>query len=841
MQKTAPSRVGSLTRSVLFRSIVGIVGILPGVSSLSAMEPDAEGLKFFETKIRPLLIQHCADCHGADTQESDLRVDTYLGLSEGGTSGPAVVPGKLEDSLLMAAISYKDENLKMPPDQKLPESDINLLKEWIERGAPHPEKGATSSVMPRRGKIDLDEAREYWAFKPLAQTQVPELPKNDWVKNPIDAFVLKRFEELNLRPVPAADKRTLIRRATFDLTGLPPTQNEVTDFLADQSPQAFEKVIDRLLASPRYGERWGRHWLDVARYADSNGLDENVAYVDAWRYRDYVFNSFNSDKPYDRFLTEQIAGDLLYQQEKTTLQPDGTRKPIDEDFDLLIATGFLSIGPKVLAEKDSAKMEMDIIDEQIDTIGQAVLGLTLACARCHDHKFDPIYTADYYAIAGILKSTKTMKSFKVVAQCNEHEIPTAVEREQRKQRDEVIAKKQAEIDTLVKAENKKLAESTGAKPDSAPPKDAEKKYPEEAKNELKKLRDELAELKKANKPLSTAMGVQDSTPANIKIHVRGSHLTLGREVERGVPQVLSINGAITIPEGTSGRLELARWMTDAKNPLTPRVAVNRMWRWHFGTGLVSTPDNFGKLGTAPSHPELLDWLAGQFIERGWSFKSMHKLIMLSSTYQMSTQRDPQNELVDVDNQYHWRANVRRLEAENIRDALLSVSGVINFQMGGAPLNLEKNAYIFNHTSKDGTEYDTPRRSVYLPVIRNNLYDVFSLFDYSTADITLGDRPNSTVAPQALFMMNSPLMIQTSEALAGIILQENVTDEIRIQNLYEAALARPATVEEQTAFRQYLSRIETVLQESGNDPDIKKTAWVAAIQTLLASNEFIYIN
>ncbi|HEY1065968.1 MAG TPA: DUF1549 domain-containing protein, partial [Pirellulales bacterium] len=351
-------------------------GVVP--ASVFAAEADAEGIKFFEAKIRPLLAKHCAECHDAATQESELRVDTYAGLLLGGKIGPAIVPGSVDESLLISVVNYKDENLKMPPDGKLPDADVALLKEWIARGAPHPEADGAAPA-PRRGKIDLAEGRRHWSFQPVQRPDVPA-SSDAWIKNPIDAFVLRELQSHKLTPVPPADKRTLLRRATFDLTGLPPTPEETAEFLADESPQAFEKVVDRLLASPRYGERWGRHWLDVARYADSNGLDENVAHTDAWRYRDYVVDSFNKDKPFNRFIIEQIAGDLLYKQEKMAAQPDGSLKPIDDDFELLIATGFLSLGPKVLAEKDQVKMEMDIIDEQIDTVGQAVLGVTLACA-----------------------------------------------------------------------------------------------------------------------------------------------------------------------------------------------------------------------------------------------------------------------------------------------------------------------------------------------------------------------------------------------------------------------------------------------------------------------------
>ena len=810
-------------------------------SSLKASEPDAEGIKFFETKIRPLLVEHCIDCHGADSQESELRLDTFAGMMTGGHIGPVMVPGSVDESLLISVVRYKDETLRMPPEKKLSDEEIALLTEWVAKGSPHPEKEASGSVAPRRGKIDFEEAKNYWAFRPVTRPELPQTASDPWVKNPIDAFMLDSLRSHKLNPVAPASKLTLIRRATFDLTGLPPTPEEIAEFVADNSPEAFEKVIDRLLASKEYAERWGRHWLDVARYADSNGLDENVAFTDAWRYRNYVIQSFHENKPFDRFILEQVAGDLLYEQEKMQTQPDGTRKPIDEDFNLLIATGFLSLGPKVLAEKDPVKMEMDIIDEQIDALGQSILGLTLACARCHDHKFDPLSTEDYYAVAGILKSTQTMASFKVVAKTYEHEIPTAKEREERKQRDGVIAAKQAEINEAVKAANVALAEMTGADKAAAPPKDAETKYREETKAALKKLRDELADLKAKNTPLPTAMGVKDGEATDLKVHIRGSHLTLGKVVPRGVPQVIAFNGPLTLPEKGSGRLELARWLVDPRNPLTPRVAINRIWGWHFGQAIVPTPDNFGKLGTAPTNPQLLDWLASEFIAQGWSMKAMHKLIMLSNTYQMSTAEDPANALVDVDNKLQWRANVRRLEAEAVRDSILAISGQLDRGLAANPLNIEKGKLIFDHTSKDNTGYDTFRRSVYLPVVRNNLYDVFSLFDYSAADVTTGRREVSTVAPQALFMLNSPLMLSSSEALAERLLREGATDEQRIQRLYFLCLGREPTPAEIERTLQYRAKFSQLIEAAQNTSATEQSIWSALVQSVLASNEFIYVN
>jgi Protein of unknown function (DUF1549)/Protein of unknown function (DUF1553) len=414
------------------------------------------------------------------------------------------------------------------------------------------------------------EPGKHWAFQPPTLPAIPAVKDAAWARTPLDHFILAGLEARDLKPAPPADRRTLIRRATFDLTGLPPSPEEVESFVHDASPQALEKLIERLLASPAYGERWGRHWLDVARYADSNGLDENVAHGNAWRYRDHIVAAFNRDKPYDQFLVDQLAGDLL---------PDSANRQ-----ERLIATGFLSLGPKVLAEPDPRKMEMDIVDEQIDTVGQAFLGLTLGCARCHDHKFDPISTQDYYGLAGIFLSTRTMQSFKKVARW--HENP--------------------------------LVAVPAPLPRGAP-------------------------------AVPSAMGVTEGTVVEAAVLRRGSPLAPGKIVPRRFPIFLAGEQQPPLPAEQSGRLELARWLVCKDHPLTSRVMVNRIWRWHFGQGLVRSVDNFGLLGEKPSHPELLDWLAQRFVESGWSIKAMHRLIMLSSTYQMSSAHNARAAELDPDN------------------------------------------------------------------------------------------------------------------------------------------------------------------------------------------------
>lgn len=780
-------------------------------------ETDSEGIRFFELKVRPLLLEHCADCHGAETQESDLRLDSPAHLLAGGKSGPVVVSGKPDQSLLISAVRFKDEALQMPPKDKLSDDKIATLVHWVEMGAPVPDM----MVLARKQRIpfDLEVVRQHWSFKPIQRPQVPKVAQTN-VSHPIDQFILAKLQEQGLTPVEPASKRVLIRRAYLDLIGLPPTPEQVQEFFNDQSPQAFAKVVDELLASPRYGERWGRHWLDVARYADSNGLDENVAHGNAWRYRDYVIDSFNSDKPYDQFIREQLAGDMLEGEESNK-------------HERLIATGFLSLGPKVLAEGDETKMQMDIIDEQIDTTGRLFLGLTLGCARCHDHKFDPIRADDYYALAGIFKSTNTMESLKRIAKWNEHIIASPKQLEEKRIHDALIAATQLEIERLKKEQMENKTVSVDAIGEKTTPV-AEESAPSLAE-QLKSLEAKLKELKEQTPELPTAMGVLEGKPVDVPIHVRGSHLSLGREVSRGIPLVLAKDDPTLRHPEQSGRLELANWLASVENPLTSRVFVNRIWRWHFGTGLVGTVDNFGVLGKKPTHPELLDWLAAEFMEQGWSVKEFHRLIMSSRIYQMASTYSAENAAIDPENQFHWRSNKLRMEAEVFRDSLLALSGQLDTTMGGSLLHVKNREFIFNHTSKDETNYDSPRRSVYLPVIRNNLYVGFSLFDYTDASVPNGDRSTSTVAPQALYALNSDVVLNASEALAAKLMAQHPDDlESRIHDLFERTFARHPQPAEVSEIQKFLKQSESTRQQSPTQ------SWTALCQTFLISNEFLYV-
>jgi hypothetical protein len=773
----------------------------------------------------------------------------------------------------------------------------------------------------------LDGERKFWAFRPVGD---PEVPKVDGdagaVATPIDAFVIEQLKEKGIRPAPPADRQNLIRRATYDLIGLPPTVSEVEAFASDTATNAFEKVIDRLLVSKHYGVRWGRHWLDVARYADSNGLDENLAYGHAWRYRDYVIDSFNQGKPFDRFVIEQIAGDLL---------PGANQETIT-------ATGFLALGAKVLAEKDTEKLFMDVVDEQIDTVSKAFLGMTISCARCHDHKFDPVSQQDYFGLAAIFKSTKTVfEKTGTIKYWTEHSFASEGETERlKKVNAEVGRRKKAATDFQSKetvrirgaaraqateyliaatrfepnaslevvarvaqpfglhsrilhhcrlhleyhqddaffGEWHRLAGDTNAIERHYRPlfEDAQKAFKAVYRSDPKKkalddprlapahsaLYDKsgflavppipalafdagkLAELRRleevarvyesAAPDQSAAMGVADGKVlTTMALHIRGDHNSPGKPVKREFPKVLRWSSARPIlPDGQSGRLELGRWIGDTRNPLTARVFVNRVWRWHFGRGLVETTENFGRLGDRPSHPKLLDWLAREFMRSGWDVKQLHKLIMNSAVYQRSTQHPHEEIAVAADpvNELWWRFDLRRLEAEQIRDSILLVSGLLDETMGGKTIPLRNRQFVFNHTSQDHTGYEQRRRrAAYLPVVRNHLCEVFQQFDYPDPATPTGNRNTTVVAPQALLMMNSPLVLDAAEALADRL---SVGDPAaQVDRAYQLVFARvPTEVERQRAVG--------FISGSTGEP---RQVWALFCQSLLASNEFMFLN
>ena len=1125
---------------------VGLIAIgLVGPTNVS-LGDDAADAAFFETKVRPLLIARCVECHGSEEPKSGFRLDSRDAILTGGESGPAAVAGKPDKSLLIDVIGYRN-SIQMPPKAKLPEAEIATLTEWVRRGLPWPNSSpsAPSTAAPATAPMDFtEEQKAFWAFQPVKREGPSDVKNSAWVRSPIDQFLLAELEAKGLSVSPEADRRTMMRRVTLDLIGLPPTPAEVAEFVDDKSPDALERVVDRLLASPRYGERWARHWLDVARYADSNGLDENLAYANAFRFRDYVVKAMREDKPYDRFLIEQIAGDLLEPQEinPVNVEQAAISPAMPESIDALVATGFLCLGAKMLAEDDPVKMQMDIIDEQVDTIARAVMGLTMGCARCHDHKYDPLTTEDYYGLAGVFKSTLTMDTFTVVARW--HERPLASSQQERYRNElqkiaesakQVVEKRKTDATESVLAEarqhagaymlaatrevqladqlsaakprgnlpnpqeiagaifieaedylrgnvlkdrenygkeigvlvnrgetpnfteyefdtrhagiyqfelryaavtsrpvklfvNGKLVKSNAAsritgswnsdsqtwfvecfvslnagrnsvrleQPQFFPhidkllltpadagestsedasaqslaeaiaaelrihpsltqqwtktlqeaksnpnsiltawnqfvrdkrltadpahaengvarllgeiqpaslielanryellfadaqqswtamkatdagkgaanltdpildaarrllvspngpfkiPADIESLFAADAVDQLKSLREEQSRKEMAVPKYPETMAVADAKPENLKIHLRGSHLTLGREVPRQLPRIFSHSKSRELTNG-SGRLQLAEWLTSPRHPLTARVMVNRIWQWHFGHGLVRSPDNFGRLGDRPSHPALLDWLADEFSRggtegpnpRAWSLKTAHRLLIDSAAYRQNTEMNALAALADPENRLLWRFNRQRMDVEVLRDSLLMLSGLLDETPGGTMLPTANRTYVTSTANVNPAIYNSNRRSIYLPVVRSALFEVFTAFDFADPSTLAGQRDQTTVAPQALFMMNSAFVLDQVHAISKRLLGQNEVDEsVRIRLLYQLAYSRLPSDAEVNRGVGYLDRMRVALNQSGiGASEIELRTWTSLCRAVLSANEFVYV-
>ena len=791
-----------------------------GMFCLTAQAVGTSQLDFFEKKVRPILVQRCYECHSEESgkKKGGLALDARDTLLMGGDNGPALIPGNPDKSLLIEAVRYQNRDMQMPPKSPLPAAEIKVLEEWVKMGAPDPREAISGKAQGPR-VINLEAGRQHWAFRPIANPSVPNAKHSATSTHPIDSFISAKLAEKGLSLAPPTDPATFIRRATFDLTGLPPTPEEVTAFVHEcrqhpesaLPPKACSELIDRLLASPQYGEKWGRHWLDVSRYADSNGLDENIALGTAWMYRDYVVRAFNADKPFDRFLTEQIAGDLL------PAKTPGERR------EHVTATAFLNLGAKVLAEPDKEKLIMDTVDEQIETLGRAFLGMTLGCVRCHDHKFDPIRQDDYYALAAIFKSTRSYSRDRIGALSTAFETPLAGLEEFAAvySAERALAVKTKEVATAKAALNKKKTAETLAAVD--------------------RLMHEQEQIEKNLPDLPTVIGVSESEKilSSLPVHIRGSHLTLGRPILRGFPAVMQAakSKKSNFPQDRSGRLELAQWLCSPEHPLTSRVIVNRIWTWHFNQGISSTPDNFGLLGSAPTHPELLDWLARWFSDQSWSIKDLHRLIMSSASYQQSSQAamataDPENRLL-----YHFP--IRRLQAEELRDAILAVANQIDLKIGGKTVPLRNRQFVFNHTSKDATTYESTRRALYLPIIRNNLYDLFQQFDYPDPTVSTGLRNSTIVSPQALLLMNNDLVMQASDALADRLLK--LPESQRLSMAYQLAFSRDITTTESQRARDFITVTDATLASDHPDAQARESrAWSLYCQTLFMTNEFMYL-
>jgi hypothetical protein len=897
---------------------------LSGRVALAQQQPDAEGLEFFEKRIRPVLIERCYECHSAQAKKlkGKLRLDSREDFTKGGESGAPITPGDPDKSLLIKAIRYADEDLQMPPKQKLAASQIKDIEDWVKRGAPYP-----ASTSAKASTNTLAEAKKFWSFQPPKNYPIPSVKQPGWVRTEIDAFILAKLEQNGLTPGPMADKRTLLRRATFDITGLPPKLEDVQAFETDASPDAFAKVVDRLLASPQYGERWGRYWLDVARYADSKGyvFVEERRYPYSYTYRDWVVRALNEDLPYDQFLIQQIAADQL---------------PLKDDKRPLAAMGFLTLGRRFL------NVQADIIDDRIDVVMRGTQAMTVGCARCHDHKFDPIPTRDYYSLYGVFASSEEPADLPLLGNIQENDSYRAFEKDVKAKEEEVskfLAKRHVELTAklrspkqisdyllaahearemrdnqlpdLVKKHNlsrfvlerwrtslkkdalpvfapwrayaaiadkdfaakspavigslksaqpainplvaaefadkppqslRDLADRYGAllakydKPEPLP--DASEEQLRQAirgqdappsvaiadteKVFLRDDREKLMELKKKVEAIRVthpgapprAMVLRDGAVVEPHVFVRGNPGNQGDRVPRQFLAILSEEKRQPFKHG-SGRLDLAQAIADKNNPLTARVMVNRTWLGHFGFGLVRTPSDFGARGDRPSHPELLDYLACRFMRDGWSMKKLHRLIMLSSVYQQTSDERPSGKAIDPDNHLLWRMNRRRLDLESMRDSLLAASGQLDPTIGGRAVDILAQPY-------------SKRRTIYGYIDRQNLPGLWRSFDFASPDAHSPQRFVTTVPQQALFWMNSPFVIEQAKALVKRPDIASAEGPAKVSRLYQTIYARPATPEELKMALEYVAAEPTA---GGMNP------WEKYAQALLAANEFVFVD
>jgi hypothetical protein len=948
---------------------VWLAGCAAAVSSFAAEEDvvewSAEELAFFETRIRPVLVEHCYRCHSGEAAEKKLlrgglRLDSRAGLLHGGDSGPALVPGKPAESLLLESLRY--ESFEMPPDGKLPDKVIADFAQWVERGAADPRTGEATAA---KSTIDLEAGRRHWAYQPLA---VPPSPPQGAADGPaaIDQYIVQKLDAAGLTPQPLADRRTLARRLTFDLTGLPPTPQEIAEFVADERPDANERYVDHLLASPQFGVRWGRHWLDLARFAESVTLRGLVQH-EAWRYRDYVVDAFNHDLPFDRFLREQIAGDLL---------PGET---IEERQRQSIGTTFLTLTDANLEEQDKQQLRMDVVDEQLIVIGEGLLGQTIGCARCHDHKFDPIPTADYYALAGILHNTRVMEHSNVSRWLDrplplppeQEQLVAAAEAEATELRDRIAKLKRAidgkpdarksvasrtlpgividdeqavfagdwmhsvsvkpfveagyrhdqnggcgeksatfesevpsdgmyevrfgytpgtnrstyvavtietadgdrevtvnqrespAIDGLfvtlgrhrfttnaparVIVSNQRAtgvvvvdavqfipeSAATDVKP-TAPVEDADVQPPSAERQQraaqLKELESKLKALERSAPRRPLYQGVEEEAEiTDLPQQIRGNLHNPGPRVPRGFLQVVRMEATPDMPADQSGRRQLGDWLAEPSNPLPARVYVNRVWHWLFGAGIVSTPDNFGTTGEAPSHPELLDYLAGRFTAQGWSTKQLIREIVLSEAYRRQSTSHAASAAIDPENRLLWRMHRKSLEAECLQDAVLATTGELDLALGG-------------HTIPDGLSadydfaHDSRRRALYWPQLRNSRPRLLTVFDGANPSLVTGKRAVSQVAPQGLYLMNDPWVMDQAERTARRLLERaDPSDTARVEHAFQLILGREATDAERSAITQFLTA-------GGNtDPKVAFRRWSQVVQSLYASLDFRFLN
>lgn len=802
------------------------LGLLFNIQQMAAQTATANGVAFFENKIRPVLVQRCYECHSVESGKTKggLLVDSKDALRRGGDSGPAIVPPSLDKSLLYQAITYQHDDLEMPPKGKLPDSVIADFRTWIQLGAPDPRSAKIQPV--HKSKIDLSKGRQHWAYQPLVRKAPPETAGSLWPRSEIDQFIFSKLTEQKLKPVNDASAPSLVRRLYFVLTGLPPNPEQAAGWVNQIQSQTTEgarqkviaKLVDHLLATPQYGERWGRHWLDVARFAESTGGDQNNIFQHAWRYRDYVIDSFNADKPFNQFIKEQIAGDLL---------------PIANDQEWannVIATGFLAIGQKLVGEENQQKYFADLVDEQIDATTRAFLATSVACARCHDHKSDPIPQSDYYAMAGIFRSTQTHYG---LLKAQARQATTLLDLTGLGLPSAVPPLNPNELSALKKARDdaRKTVEDAMAKIRAG-----ENVF----RGTLRRIRSQRDEKEAAlqsylenGQPRVFAMGTQDrDLPLPTRLLIRGELDKPAQEIPRGVLQVISPPGRSALPSNTqgSGRIQLANWIAWTRNPLTPRVMANRVWHWMFGRGLVRTVDDFGATGELPANQELLDYLAIRLVDNQWSVKQLIREIALSRTWQLSSTYNEQSFSIDPDNQYTWRMSPRRLEAEAIRDAMLALSGQLNLQrpLGTLLSQVGEGNVGQNVFEPDIRAIDSKHRSIYLPRVRGVLPEVLELFDAPDASTVTGSRNRTSTSLQSLYLMNHPFVQEQAAAFAKRVNAQ--TPQQRLRYAYQLAYGRSPTSNE-------VQHAQTFIQQLGQSRMTAEEKMAAYCQALLCTTEF----
>jgi hypothetical protein len=802
------------------------VPLLPFAAICSQAFAQSDSL-FFERNIRPILAEHCWSCHSASAKTSfaGLRLDSKTALAKGSDAGAVIVPGNPDQSRLFQALAYQGQT-KMPPGGKLPDTVLNGFRTWIEQGALWPVEEEKTATPATKQESSRKPSSDHWAWKPVAKVPPPAVRASAWPKDDVDKFVLAKLESAGLAPVPDAPPEVWLRRVSFDLTGLPPTVEQQAEFLKNPS---YEKAVDRMLASPAFGQRWGRHWLDQTYYADNIEIGRRVPALNAWRYRDYVIDSINRDVPYPRFILEQLAGDQL-----PWTRPEERRNN-------LIATGFLALGPWPLVNADKEQLKMDVVDLQVDMVGRTFLGLTVGCARCHDHKFDPITLRDYYGMAGIFASTKTLSGrlhLSVFSNVNSAVLPELPEE----------LTKRAEAARVYWEKLTAAREARDALREKRKPLAKESAEAKALDKEIAKANQavKLLEYMPVGPPMAHAVHDVDLT-ADCKINIRGNAHQLGAATPRSAIAIPGEDSKLDIADFTSGRKELAQWIGSKDNPLTARVMVNRVWHHLFGSGLFPSIDNLGTRGVAPSHPELLDYLATEFVANGWSLKKLVRRIVLSRTYRLSgdavkaaIEKDPENRLL-------WRMSRRRLEAETIRDAMLAVSGALRPARGGPalPLNVPGNVNLaepefLNEEAKLDPE-QRYHRSVYLPVLRKSQLpelDILNLFNFPDANQITGARQSTTVPTQALYLMNSPFVQEQAGLLAKLVLSGDLPDSERASLLVRRVYARQPHAGEVERLLGYAKSFAE-RNASGGPAEARLEAWKRLCHSLLMSSEFLY--